>query len=255
MYSKTHKTAEISIADNPLTFSVPTFDDALAEVLHQRPGRWSTVITPNLHHIYLLRQDPNLIDLYSRADRLYPDGWPVALILSRITGKPVSRIAGSDMLESILAARGEGRPLVLVGGDGPEALDAVKRRAEAMDWKVFLEPAPRHEVDDSTSRSELLARVARHGSGGLIVLGIGAPKQERLADDLSLFPGGGHILCLGMAINFSAGVTARAPVRIQRLRLEWIHRIIQEPRRLAPRYARDLRAFVPTLLENVRNFK
>ncbi|WP_226950087.1 WecB/TagA/CpsF family glycosyltransferase [Rhodococcus rhodochrous] len=255
MYSKALKTAEISVADNPLVFSLPTFDDALAEVLYHQPDRWSTVITPNLHHIYLLRQYPDLVDLYSRADRLYPDGWPVALMLSRITGEPVSRIAGSDLLESILAARGEGRPMVLVGGDGPEALDAVRRRAEANNWRVFLEPAPRYEVDDADSRNELLTRVARNGSGGLVVLGIGAPKQEKFADDLSLLPGAGHILCLGMAINFSAGVTTRAPAPLQRLGLEWIHRIIQEPRRLAPRYARDLRALVPTLLENVRNFK
>ena len=77
----------------------------------------------------------------------------------------------------------------------------------------------------------------------MLLVGLGAPKQElwvhahrqRLSTPVAL--------CVGAAIDFLAGEEARAPVWIRRSGLEWLHRAASEPRRLAGRYARDAWAF------------
>lgn len=233
-------------------FDVRTLSEVAKEIVESDPDGWRTVVTPNLHHIHLLRQDAELIDLYKATDLLLPDGWPVAWMLSRVSRSEVGRVAGSDLLEHALASKGGGRPLVLVGGEDADALTAVAERAVQSQWNVFLEPAPHSEVEGLDSRRALARRVARKGTGGVVVLGLGAPKQERFAHEIKSLDGSGHILCLGMAINFSAGRYKRSPEWMQRANIEWIHRILSEPRRLLPRYARDAGALLPTLAENSR---
>lgn len=233
-----------------LPFARKTLEESVQSITQGSFDRWQVVITPNLHHIYLLRQDEALLDLYKSADLLLPDGWPVAWMLARTSRMNVERIAGSDLLEQILKTDGQNRPLVLVGGEDRDALAVVADRASRSSWAVSVEPAPRSEVDNPQSRKSLLSRVASSGTGGLVVLGLGAPKQERFAQEIREEAGGGQVLCLGMAINFSAGRYRRSPDWMQRARMEWVHRILTEPRRLLPRYARDAMAFVPTYIEN-----
>jgi len=240
----------IRIRGEQMPFARKTLQEVGDEITQRDSDGWRIVITPNLHHIYLMRQDKSLVDLYTSADLLLPDGWPVAWMLSRASGMDVDRIAGSDLLELLLETDGQSRPLVLVGGEDHDALAAVGERARRSSWKVYEEPAPRSEVDDPELRQALIARVASSGTGGLVVLGLGAPKQERIAHEIRAEGGSGQILCLGMAINFSAGRYRRSPLWMQRAGLEWVHRIATEPRRLLPRYARDAMAFVPTLVEN-----
>lgn len=240
----------LRIRGNQVSFDVRSLNEVTDEISRSNPDAWRTVITPNLHHIHLLRQDPSLLDIYRSADLLLPDGWPVAWMLSRVAGADVDRIAGSDLLERLLESYGSRRPLVLVGGEDDSVLATVSARALANRWDVFVEPAPRSEVEDPDSRAALVTRIATHGNGGVVVLGLGAPKQERFAREIKALDGSGHILCLGMAINFSSGRHQRSPVWMQRAKLEWVHRILSEPGRLLPRYARDASALLPTLVEN-----
>lgn len=235
-------------------FDVRSLHEITHAIVNEIPDGWRTVITPNLHHVYLLRRNTSLLDTYLAAGLIVPDGWPVAWMLSRASGTQVKRVAGSDLLEGILDADGYGRPLVLVGGESADVLAIVADRAAANGWVVATEPAPSDEVGNPAARSDLIARIAEKGTGGIVVLGLGAPKQEQLAYEIGSGEGGrGHILCLGMAINFSAGRYQRSPGWMQRARLEWVHRILTEPRRLLPRYVRDARALVPTLAENSRS--
>jgi N-acetylglucosaminyldiphosphoundecaprenol N-acetyl-beta-D-mannosaminyltransferase len=73
----------------------------------------------------------------------------------------------------------------------------------------------------------------------VVVVGLGAPKQElwvhRHRNDISA----PVALCVGATIDFLAGEKKRAPKLVQRLGLEWLHRMLSEPRRLVKRYARD----------------
>lgn len=244
-------TVPLRVGDVKLTFTVTNLEDATKAIVQGTPDGWGIVTTPNLHHVQMLRENPALKRGYEESVMVLPDGWPIAWLLSRTSGTPIKRIPGSDLLERVLDSQGSGRSLVLVGGEDAETLDVVRRRAEANGWVVTTEPAPAEEVNESGPRRDLIDRVARCGDGGVIVLGLGAPKQEIFAADLRLMPGNGYILCLGMSINFSAGRIRRAPAWMQNRNLEWLHRIISEPRRLGPRYFRDASALIPTVVDNL----
>lgn len=244
---------ELRVGSNALTFDLIGLDEATRRVTQSDMFGWKYVITPNLHHIHLLRQRSELFPIYAGADMLLADGWPVASMLARVSGTDVERVAGSDLLEALVESQGEGRSLVLVGGEDEAALHVVQERAELNGWKVTAEPAPFAEVADPELRNELLDRIASAGTSGVVVLGLGAPKQEIFASELASRDGRGFILCLGMAINFSAGRAARAPQWMQALRMEWLHRALQEPARLIPRYAQDFSALIPTAVSNLRS--
>ena len=244
----------LTIGARPLAFDIKSLNQIVDEIAVGSPAVWERLITPNLHHAYLLREDPGLHDLYAGASAILPDGWPVARLLSFVGRRPVYRVAGSDVLEGLLISDGGGKMMVLVGGQDQSALDRVAARARAVGWGVSTEPAPAVELENKNSRDALIRRVgAAAGDGGIVVLGLGAPKQELFARDLSQLPGKGYILCLGMAINFSAGAVSRAPMWMQRYQLEWVFRIRQETRRLLPRYIKDAGTLLPLILDNVRN--
>lgn len=225
-------TARIPI--DPIQFS------SVVEWVSGKPrNSWETVVTPNLHHLRLIRSSPALAERYAASALSLADGWPVAWLASRVSGIPVDRVVGADLLEAIVRQPGKGKPLVLVGGTpGPGLVDLVDRCRDR-GWNVHSETAPRDEIVDGARRSALTARIAKIGAGGVVVIGIGAPLQEALAFDIAKLHGAGVILCLGMSINFSSGMARRAPPSVGALRLEWVYRALREPKRLLPRYAKD----------------
>ena len=77
----------------------------------------------------------------------------------------------------------------------------------------------------------------------LLVVGLGAPKQELWVHAHRDRLHAKVALCVGATIDFLAGEKARAPRWMRRMRLEWLHRLLSEPRRLAKRYARDAWVF------------
>lgn len=81
-----------------------------------------------------------------------------------------------------------------------------------------------------------------------IWVGIGTPKQDFLAQQLSLFINGSYILCVGAALEFLAGTKAEAPILFQKIGLEWLFRFIQEPRRLFKRYFVDSWGFISLIV-------
>jgi N-acetylglucosaminyldiphosphoundecaprenol N-acetyl-beta-D-mannosaminyltransferase len=81
----------------------------------------------------------------------------------------------------------------------------------------------------------------------LLIVGLGAPRQEIWVDKHSYELPAKVAICGGATIDFLAGNRRRSPVWMRRLGLEWLHRVCSEPKRLARRYARDAWIF-PRLL-------
>lgn len=219
----------------------------------RRSSCWKVVVTPNLHHLRMVREAPDLAQRYSDAALSLADGWPVAWLASRASGIRVRRVAGSDLFEAIIGSRVDGVPLVLVGGTPGVPMSSLEDSCRQRGWRVTRELAPRDELVDDCRRAELLTRIARAGDQGVIVFGVGTPRQEQLAVELAAESGGGVALCLGMSINFSAGVVRRAPYLVQAIGFEWLFRALTEPRRLLLRYVGDLRALCFFIRRNPRS--
>jgi len=197
------------------------------------------IVTPNIQHIAELERNAEFRAAYSEASLALADGWPI-VVATRLLGTPcLERVSGSDLLPAVsTAAANRGLTVGLVGGQ-PGA--APKAAAKLGDDRPGLRVAVVHEAPlgfDRTPEStqDVLAAVGSAGPD-ILFLGLGAPRQEIFAlrhrDQL----GARVIVCVGAAIDFIAGVRPRAPKVVRKLGLEWLFRILIEPKRLGPRYA------------------
>ena len=160
--------------------------------------------------------------------------------LSRLAGQgDVELVTGSDLVGPVAAVAAEtGTPVALFGATD----EALQVAAEAMvarypGLNVALTLAPPMGFDpDGEAAGEAIEALRRSGAR-LVFLALGAPKQERFAARaLAALPQTGF-LSIGASLDFIAGTQTRAPVWVRRLALEWVWRLLGNPKRLAGRYA------------------
>jgi N-acetylglucosaminyldiphosphoundecaprenol N-acetyl-beta-D-mannosaminyltransferase len=204
-------------------------------------GVGGRVVTPNVSMVRLSSRGA-LRQLISEAELSVCDGAPV-LWLSQILGTPLpARVTGSSLIYTISeAAAREGRSVFFLGGQPGAAESAAVNLSAAFPGLVIAGtscPDLGFERDDERFAEVVDALVRARPD--IVFVGLGFPKQELVSTRLrEHLPGAWFVNC-GAAIHFAAGLQHRAPAWMQRLGLEWVHRLAQEPRRLASRYAADL---------------
>ena len=201
-----------------------------------RTGQPSFVCVAATHPLSLAHGDPDLADVFERAALTLPDGMPVAWMLA-LKGYPKSeRIAGPDLAPWLISqAEGEGLPVYFYGGQ-PDELDDLRRalnvahpKLNVVGWESPPKLPERPDYD-----AEAVARLNASGAR-LIFVGLGCPRQEFWMARHSASVNG-TMIGIGAAFNFMSGRLERAPRAMQALGLEWLYRLIQEPRRLIGRY-------------------
>jgi exopolysaccharide biosynthesis WecB/TagA/CpsF family protein len=146
------------------------------------------------------------------------------------------------------AAGKKGLPIFLFGSDRP-TLDktAAELRKRYQGLQIVGTFAPGRNFEAYSSEADTAIAQIRASGAKLCFLALGAPRQEvfasRCIDELD----GTGCLCFGAALDFIAGTQVRAPMFTQRAGLEWAWRMLRDPRRLGPRYARCAAA-VPRLI-------
>ena len=123
--------------------------------------------------------------------------------------------------------------LAIMGGP-PGAAQALADLEEGRHNVVLVEPLPMGIWEDQRSYAQVLERVAQ-ARPNLVLVGLGAPRQELLAHALRPHVDG-PVICCGNTIAVLAGTARRAPAVARRAGLEWSFRLVQSPRRLGPRY-------------------
>ncbi len=212
-------------------------------------GSGGTIVTPNIDICHQIGRDPASRALVEAATLVVPDGMPL-LWASRLAGQPLpERITGADLIYSLSAAAADGGwPVYVVGGLPGEdsrssaaqlAADGLAARyAGLIVAGAYSPPAAFDAVtgDISSLLDDLVS-----ASPKVVFVGLGFPKQEQLIARLTeKLPQAWFIGC-GAAIPYAAGRLRRAPRWMRRTGLEWLFRLLSEPRRLARRYlGRDL---------------
>lgn len=201
-------------------------------------GRGGWVITPNLDILRRITRDRSFADLCSATDLRLADGMPL-IWAARLQGTPLpERVAGSDFIFPLCerAAR-TGRSVFLLGGN-PGAADAavreLKGRFSAL--RVAGTCSPPFGFERDPSEVEAIRARLRDARPDIVLVGLGSPKQEHLIRDLRAVLPTAWFLGIGITFSFVAGEVRRAPPWMRRIGLEWTHRLVQEPRRLARRY-------------------
>jgi len=178
------------------------------------------------------------------------DGMPIVWA-SSMQGTPLpERVAGSTLTLSLTqAAAYAGRSVFLLGGN-PSTAEAAGEQLVERNPRLRLAGTlcPPFGFEQQPSRLADIRRTLDAAQPDIVYVGLGFPKQERLIRQLrDRYPRTWFIGC-GVTFSFIAGEIDRAPVAFQRLGLEWLHRMIQEPGRLWRRYLVDGLPFMAALM-------
>lgn len=229
--------------------------DRLLSWKNDRQASCRFVVTPNVDHTVILQRHAGLRQAYEQASLVLADGWPV-VAASRLLRKPLpGRVPGSDLVPALLErANEQGGITVFLLGAGPGVAQRAASRIQQR-WPrvqvVGCYSPPRGFENDAAENESILATI-ENARPDLLVVGLGAPKQElwvaahqrRIAAPIAL--------CVGATIDFLAGEKRRAPKWAQRIGLEWLHRLASEPRRLFRRYLHDAWVFPQLVWRELR---
>jgi N-acetylglucosaminyldiphosphoundecaprenol N-acetyl-beta-D-mannosaminyltransferase len=201
-------------------------------------GIGGTVVTPNLDILRRCAKDLNFAALVSEAELVVPDGMPL-LWASRLQGTPLpQRVAGSDLISSLtVAAAAQNRSIFLLGGTPGSAEGAARILQERSPGLrvagTYCPPVGFEEKPEEMSR---LIESLTSTKPDIVWVALGSPKQEYLINRIRRVLPASWWLGVGISFSFLTGEVKRAPRWIQKLGLEWFHRMVQEPRRLFRRY-------------------
>lgn len=199
-----------------------------------RPG-FHYVVTPNVDHMVRLHRadDPALWQIYRQADLCLCDSRILAR-LARWSGLDMPVVAGSDLTARLLSRPlPPGTRVALVGGSPAQYDWLVATRPEAEHFHHQPPMGLRTNLAAQSAVVDFLEAVRPH----LILLTVGAPQSEIVAQRAKARGQvTGVALCVGASLEFLTGEKRRAPRLLQMLSLEWLFRLLSEPRRLWRRY-------------------
>jgi len=216
-------------------------------------GESRYVCVSAVNNVVLASQDRAFLDAMNGSDLTTPDGTPLMWALQLLGAERAERVCGPVLTAEVceMAAR-LGIPVGFYGG-APDVLDELVRtvKARSPELRVTYAYSPPFRQLTETEEAAVLGEIAASGCRILFV-GLGAPKQERwMAERVDALPC--VLLGVGAAFDVVAGRSPRAPAILQRLGLEWVYRLVHEPRRLWRRYLlgnpRFVRLFARQLVE------
>ena len=206
-----------------------TMDEAVARAMELlRGSETAYAVTPNAEIVWEAMHDPALRDLINEAALVLPDGAGVVLG-ARILGTPLKeKVAGIDFAGRLMAAMAQsGHKLYLLGSKPGVAEEAARRCVEKFPGLQICGTADGYFQDEGP----VVEAINASGADAVFVC-LGAPKQERFmkAHQQELHPR--FLIGLGGSLDGFAGNVKRAPKWMIRCNLEWLYRLVKEPRRL-----------------------
>ena len=211
-------------------------------------------VTPNIQHVALARDDPEFATAMAKAQIVVADGFPVYRF-ARARGLALpGRITGREVIERMFE-----RPDRLSGHRGFFVVDCDETADLIRSWVAANAPdfhcetlVPPFGFDrDGPYCAELADRIGRFGTT-LLFLCVGAPKSELFVHRHRLLLPPCWALCVGQSFRLILGTTAPPPALMVRLNLEWLWRIVLEPRRMLRRYGPSAVGFVRAMVADLR---
>ena len=186
------------------------------------------VVTPNPEIVEVCREDPAVMDIVNRADLVLADGIGV-IKGAAMLGTPLKgKVPGIEFAAGLLGKLAkEGRSVYLLGAKPGVAELAGKRLSGQYPGLKIAGTHDGYFQEDAPVVEDI-----RASGADVVLVCLGAPKQEKWMAKNGADTGA-HLLCgLGGSLDVFAGVVERAPKAFQKLGLEWLHRLIKEPKRI-----------------------
>lgn len=210
------------------------------------PAGKKLINTINAHSYNTAQENEAFAEALSKGDYLIPDGASIIKACRWLKAKkqPKERIAGWDLFIFEMqrlegrCKRADVRCKVMFLGSSEKVLALIRKRA-AVDYPHLevITYSPPFKPEFSDEDNQAMIGAINHADPDLLWIGMTAPKQEKWAyqhwDELNI-----HCHCgtVGAVFDFYAGTVRRAPISWQRHSLEWLYRLLMEPRRMWRRY-------------------
>ena len=186
------------------------------------------------------RKDVLFSEALQKGDVLIPDGISIVKACRFLNAKsqPKERIAGWDLFVYEMEKLNRVGGKVMFLGSSDAVLNLIRRRVAEKYPKIEVDTySPPYKPEFSNEDNEAMISAINHSNPDLLWIGMTAPKQEKWAythlDRLDVHC---HIGTIGAVFDFFAGTVKRAPERWQRVGMEWLYRLLSEPRRMWRRY-------------------
>jgi N-acetylglucosaminyldiphosphoundecaprenol N-acetyl-beta-D-mannosaminyltransferase len=204
------------------------------------------------HSIMECVNDPSLLPVFNEAGMVTPDGMAVVWLLRLMGHKEVRRVYGPDLL---LAACAHGlergwRHHFLGGTAETLALLTADLRARFPSLQIAGQTSPPFHPLSAHENEDMIAAV-NTSQTDILWVGLGSPRQEAWMNRELGKIKAPVMVGVGAAFDFLSGIKPQAPRWVQRIGMEWLFRLINEPKRLWPRYRQYPKFVLLVLLQHL----
>ena len=211
---------------------------------HLEELRGDYICVSNVHTTVMAYRDPKYRAVQNGGAMALPDGKPLSIVCRKRGNKEAGRVPGPDLMPEIFRLSQERGYRHYFYGSKKSTLEALKERLSenypGLNIVGMFSP-PFRELTEEEDAEQI--RMINEAKPDFIWVGLGAPKQENwMAAHKGMVTG--VMLGVGAGFDFHAGTVKRAPKWMQELCLEWLFRLMQDPRRLFPRYLKTNISFV-----------
>jgi len=235
-----------------------TVDECVGEIIEvitngKRDCHWLACINP---HSYVVARRDDAFSTALRAARwLIPDGVGI-VIAGRILGRPLpGRITGADIFDGVMAHLNTTGSAVFFLGGTEHTLDLIKDKLAVNYPKIRLAGtySPTFKPEYTAVEINHMVELVNNSDADVLWVGLTAPKQEKWihanCDRLNVSFAG----AVGAVFDFYTGQVKRSPLIYRRLGLEWLPRLLQQPKRLWRRMFISAPIFLLNVLRAVLN--
>jgi len=194
------------------------------------------VCVANVHMVMEAYDSQPFMQVVNNADLVTPDGMPLVWMMRRLGAPGQERVYGPQLMIKLIEASAQNSIPIGFYGSSPQVLEnlvnRIKKDYHSIEIAYSFSPPFRPLSDEEEARI-----VNEINSAGVRILfvGLGCPKQERwMAQHRGKICA--IMIGVGAAFDFYAGAKPQAPVWMQKRGVEWLYRLLQEPRRLWKRY-------------------
>jgi N-acetylglucosaminyldiphosphoundecaprenol N-acetyl-beta-D-mannosaminyltransferase len=232
--------------------SLGTYGEMVENIMMMAERNQSSyVCCANVHMVVEAHKDPSFSEVLNNADLATPDGAPIAKAIEWLYGIKQDRVAGMDLVPDLLAEAEKRHQSVYFLGDTDEVLDLLREKVEHEfpDLRIAGTYSPPFRKNVPLYDPQACQRVNESGAD-LLFVALGCPKQEKW---MAAHKGEIQACMLGIGNAFRTylGILDRAPSWMQKLSLEWLYRLYQEPGRLWKRYLHTNSYFVYMLAKKL----
>jgi len=236
---------------NLLNVSIDNF--SMTELFERLDCEGGLVFTPNVDHLIKLQYDRDFYEAYKNSNYRVCDS-QILMYASQFLGTPIKeKISGSDLFPAFYTyhKNNESIKIFLLGAAVGVASKAQEKINQKIGREIVIQAySPSFGFEKNEEECEKIVELINQSGATVLAIGVGSPKQEKwLVKYRNKLTNIKILLGIGATIDFEAGCKPRAPKWMSEVGIEWVYRLLREPRRLWKRYLIEGLPFLRLIVE------